>query len=264
MRAQTPGKDMDFMTRVLLSGCNGKMGRVITACAAERVDCKIVAGLDINTERHAGYPVYANPSNCNVEADVIVDFSHPSALTGVLNYAKEKGLPCVVATTGLSPEQMEQIQAASKQIPLFFSGNMSLGISLLMELARKAASVLGNDFDIEIIEKHHNQKIDAPSGTALMLAQACAESVDYNAKYTYERHSTRQKRSKAEIGISSVRGGTIVGEHEILFAGHDEMISLSHTAMSKEIFAVGALNAALFMTKKEAGLYSMTDLVKEA
>ena len=160
------------MTRIILSGCNGKMGRVITACVAERCDCKIVAGFDINTERHAGYPVYANPSNCQIEADVIIDFSHPSALNGVLVYAYEHKLPAVIATTGLAEEQVAELRKLSSFIPIFYSGNMSLGISLVTELARKAATVLGSDFDIEIIEKHHNQKIDAPSGTALMLADA--------------------------------------------------------------------------------------------
>ena len=213
------------MVRLILSGCNGKMGRVITACVAERCDCKIVAGFDINTESHAGYPVYANPANCMMEADVIIDFSHPSALDGVLAYAKDHRL---------------------------------------MELARKAAAVLGGDFDVEIIEKHHNQKLDAPSGTALMLADAVSEGLSYTPRYVYERHSVRQKRDKAEIGISSVRGGTIVGEHEILFAGHDELITLSHTALSKEIFGVGAINAALFLIGREPGMYCMADLVDAA
>lgn len=252
------------MTRILLSGCNGKMGRVITDCVAGRCDCKIVAGIDINTEKHAGYPVYANPANCNIEADVIIDFSHPGALNGILNYARDKRLPLVVATTGLSGEQAEQIKVLAQIQPVFFSGNMSIGISLITELARKAAAVLGNDFDIEIIEKHHNQKVDAPSGTALMLANAMAESLEYEPTYVYDRHSVRQKRSKTEIGISSIRGGTIVGEHDILFAGHDEMITISHTAMSKEIFAVGAINAALFLLSQKPGLYDMSDLVKNA
>lgn len=240
------------------------MGRVITACVSERVDCKIVAGFDINTERHAGYPVYANPSNCQIEADVIIDFSHPSALDSVLVYAFEYKTPVVVATTGLMEDQVAEVRKLSDFIPIFYSGNMSLGISLVTELARKAATVLGNNFDIEIIEKHHNQKIDAPSGTALMLADAMSESLDYKSKYVYDRHAVRQKRSKQEIGISSVRGGTIVGEHEILFAGHDEMISISHTALSKEIFAVGAINAGLFLTSRKPGLYCMSDLVREA
>lgn len=252
------------MTRIILSGCNGKMGRVITTCVAERCDCKIVAGFDINTERHAGYPVYANPSNCQIEADVIIDFSHPSALDGVLVYAYEHKLPAVIATTGLAEEQVAELRKLSSFIPIFYSGNMSLGISLVTELARKAATVLGSDFDIEIIEKHHNQKIDAPSGTALMLADAVSESLEYEPKYVFERHSSRQKRGKSEIGISSVRGGTIVGEHEILFAGHDEMISITHTAMSKEIFAVGAVNAALFLMTRKPGMHCMSDLVREA
>lgn len=249
------------MTKILLSGCNGKMGRMITACAAERCDCNIVAGVDINTESHAGYPVFGNPFNCGVEADVIIDFSHPAALKNILSYAKEKRIPAVIATTGLADDQVEQLKDAAREIPLFFSANMSLGISLLMELARKAAAVLGGEFDIEILEKHHNQKLDAPSGTALMLAQAVSEGVDYQPAYVYERHSVRKKREKHEIGISAIRGGTIVGEHEVIFAGHDEIVTLSHTAMSKEIFAQGAINAALFLQKQPAGFYAMKDLV---
>ncbi len=252
------------MVRIFLSGCNGKMGRAITACVAERCDCKIVAGFDINLESHAGYPVFANPANCSLEGDVLIDFSHPAALSGVLQYAVEHHIPAVIATTGLSSQQVEEITQASAQIPVFYSGNMSIGISLVMELARKAAAVLGNDFDIEIIEKHHNQKIDAPSGTALMLADAISESLEFAPKYVYERHSVRKKREKAEIGISSIRGGTIVGEHEILFAGRDEMVSISHTALSKEIFAVGAVNAGLFLLNKEPGLYRMADLIRES
>lgn len=252
------------MVRLILSGCNGKMGRVITACVAERCDCKIVAGFDINTESHAGYPVYANPANCMMEADVIIDFSHPSALDGVLAFAKDHRLPVVIATTGLSDEQIQKVRAAAGDVAVFFSGNMSLGINLLMELARKAAAVLGGDFDVEIIEKHHNQKLDAPSGTALMLADAVSEGLSYTPRYVYERHSVRQRRDKAEIGISSVRGGTIVGEHEILFAGHDELITLSHTALSKEIFGVGTINAALFLIGRGPGMYCMADLVDAA
>jgi len=252
------------MVNILLSGCNGKMGRVVTACVAERCDCRIVAGFDLNTESNAGFPVYANPENCGMAADVIIDFSHPDALPAVLAYAGERSLPVVVATTGLSEQQTDMVKTAAKAIPVFASGNMSLGISLLTELARKAATVLGNDFDVEIIERHHNRKIDSPSGTALMLADAIAETVTYDTTYVYDRHSRRQKRDKAEIGISAVRGGTIVGEHEILFAGHDEMISLSHSAMSREIFAVGAINAALFLLGKEPRIYDMADLVAQA
>ncbi len=249
------------MTRLILSGCNGKMGRVITACVAERCDCEIVAGFDINTESHAGFPVYANPANCSIEADVLVDFSHPSALNGILSFARERRLPAVIATTGLSEEQVASIRAASACIPTFFSANMSLGISLLMELVKKAASILGGDFEVEILEKHHNQKLDAPSGTALMLADAASQGLSYSPRYVYERHSVRKKREKEEIGISSIRGGTIVGEHEVIFAGHDEIVTLTHSAMSKEIFAVGAINAALFLKEQPAGFYCMADLV---
>ncbi len=251
------------MIRLILCGCNGKMGRAITACVAERCDCEIVAGFDINTASHAGFPVYANPENCNIEADAIIDFSHPSSLNGVLAYAKSHRIPAVIATTGLAPEQVSRIKAAADDIPVFFSANMSLGVSLMMELCKKAAAVLGGDFDVEIVEKHHNQKLDAPSGTALMLADAVSEGLDYVPEYVYERHSVRKKREKQEIGISAIRGGTIVGEHEVIFAGHDELFTISHSARSKEIFAVGAINAALFLSGKPAGYYCMADMVRE-
>ncbi|MGI6264337.1 MAG: 4-hydroxy-tetrahydrodipicolinate reductase [Acutalibacteraceae bacterium] len=252
------------MTRLILSGCNGKMGRVITGCVEERCDCEIAAGFDINTESRHGFPVYANPANCGAEADAIIDFSHPAALEGVLAYAKAHRLPAVIATTGLSDEQVALVKQAAGEIPVFYSGNMSLGISLLTDLARRAAAVLGNDFDVEILEKHHNRKIDAPSGTALMLGEAVKEALPYEAEYVFDRHAVRRPRSKTEIGFSSVRGGTIVGEHDVIFAGRDEVLTLSHTAMSKEIFAVGAINAALFLIGKPAGLYAMKDLVAAA
>ena len=167
----------------------------------------------------------------------------------------------MIATTGLSEEQIEQIRQTAKIIPVFFSANMSLGISLLCELAKKAAKVLGSDFDIEIVEKHHNRKVDAPSGTALMLADAVCEELEHQPQYIYDRHSRRAARSKNEIGIHSIRGGTIVGEHDIIFAGHDEVITLSHSAASKEVFAQGAVNAALFLVNQKPGLYNMGDLV---
>ena len=249
------------MIRLIVCGCNGKMGRAVTACVKERCDCEIVAGFDRNTESNAGYPVYANPANCDAEADVLIDFSHPSALSGVLAYANEHRIPAVIATTGLSAEDLLTVQDAAKQVAIFSSANMSLGVSLLAELAKKAAAILGNSFDVEIIEKHHNQKIDAPSGTALMLAEAVSDGLSYAPKYVYDRQSVRTKRDPHEIGFSSIRGGTIVGEHEILFAGHDECLSLSHSAMSKEIFASGAVNAAAFLVGKPAGLYTMKDLL---
>ncbi len=249
------------MNRLILCGCNGKMGRAVTACVNERCDCDIVAGFDRNTEASAGFPVYANPENCNVEADVLVDFSHPSALPGVLQYAKAHHIPVVIATTGLSEEDRLQLRDAAQHIAVFSSANMSLGVSLLAELAKKPAAVLGTAYDVEIIEKHHNQKIDAPSGTALMLADAVAEGLPYAPKPVYDRHAVREKRQQHDIGFSSIRGGTIVGEHEILFAGHDECISLSHMALSKEIFASGAVGAANFLVGKPAGYYTMKDLL---
>lgn len=250
------------MTRIILSGCNGKMGQTITTCVAERDDCTIVAGFDINTSSNL-YPVFADPADCTVEADVIIDFSHPAMLDGVLRFAKEKSLPIVIATTGLSEAQLADIQQAAQTTAVFSSANMSLGISLLAELAKKAASVLGTSFDVEIIEKHHNLKIDAPSGTALMLANAVSEGLPYEPTYVYDRHAVRQKRTQQEIGFSSIRGGTIVGEHDVLFAGRDECITLSHTATSKSVFATGAINAARFLVGKPAGYYTMKNLVSE-
>ena len=252
------------MTNIILCGCNGKMGRAVTACAADRDDCTIVAGIDLNTEATAGYPVFSALTDCTVAADVIVDFSHPSCLEGILAFAADRGIPAVICTTGLSQEQIQAIHKAAVAVPLFFSANMSLGVSLLAELAKKAASILGTSFDVEIIERHHNQKLDAPSGTALMLADAVREGLPYQPEYVFDRHVVRQKRDPHEIGFSAVRGGTIVGEHEILFAGHDECLSLSHRAQSKEVFAAGAVNAAVFLTKQPAGLYAMKDLVAQA
>lgn len=249
------------MTNLILCGCNGKMGRAVTACVAAREDCRIVAGIDLNATSNADYPVFPSHEACTVVADVIVDFSHPSSLSGTLALAAARHIPAVIATTGLSEQQLASIREMASTVPIFFSANLSLGVSLLAELARKAAAVLGGSFDVEIIEKHHNQKIDAPSGTALMLADAVSEGLSYEPTYVFDRHSVRQKRDSHEIGFSAVRGGTIVGEHDILFAGHDECITLSHCAMSKEIFAVGAVNAALFIADKPAGLYSMKELV---
>ncbi len=249
------------MIDLLLVGCNGQMGRAVTACVAGRCDCRIVAGIDLNTESHAGFPVYANPRNCMAEPQAVVDFSHPSCLAGTLEFALSHGIPAVIATTGLSDEQIAAIRRAAEKIPVFFTANMSMGVNLLAELCKKAAAVLGGDFDVEIIEKHHNQKVDAPSGTALMLAKAVEEGLDYEPRYVFDRHAVRQKRDKKEIGFSSIRGGNIVGEHEVMFAGHDEIFTLSHSARSKEVFALGGVNAALFLQGKPAGLYSMADML---
>ncbi len=249
------------MINIILSGCNGKMGRVITGLVAEKEDMQIVAGFDINDYLPNTYPVYKNPLECKESADVLIDFSHPSALEGVLDYCKKTNTPAVLATTGLSKEQREDIDKSAESIPVFFSANMSLGINLLIALAKKATQILEGGYDIEIIEKHHNQKIDAPSGTALAIADGISSVLKENPEYVYDRHNVRRKRRKNEIGIHAVRGGTIVGEHEVIFAGVDEVIELKHSAASKEVFAVGAVRAAGFMSGKPAGMYSMDDLV---
>lgn len=249
------------MNSIILSGCNGKMGKVIANCVNQRTDCKITAGVDILLKKYSNFDVFNGFDKLNRRADVIIDFSHPSTLGKLLKYAVHTKTPAVIATTGLSDEQIDLIKNASTKIPIFFSANMSLGINLIRQLAVKAAKVLGDSFDIEIIEAHHNQKIDAPSGTALMLADAISSEIPNDCIYEFDRHSKRAKREKNEIGIHAVRGGTIVGEHEIIFAGHDEIVKISHSAMSKEIFATGSVNAALFLCGKPAGLYSMSDLI---
>lgn len=249
------------MKKIILCGANGKMGHVIRNIVAADNECEIVAGVDINTES-TDFPIYSEIDSVKESADVIIDFSNPALLNSLLEYSTAKKIPVVIATTGFDDDQKKQIENAATENGVFFTYNMSLGINLLATLAKKAVDVLGNDFDIEIIEKHHNQKIDAPSGTALMLADAICEEIDKPMKYEYDRHSKREKRSKNEIGMHAVRGGTIVGEHEIIFAGRDEIITLSHSARSKEIFAVGAVNAAKYMVGKGAGLYTMKDLIK--
>lgn len=249
------------MKKIILCGANGKMGHVIRNIVAADNECEIVAGVDINTES-TDFPIYSEIDSVKESADVIIDFSNPALLNSLLEYSAAKKIPVVIATTGFDDDQKKQIENAATENGVFFTYNMSLGINLLATLAKKAVNVLGNDFDIEIIEKHHNQKIDAPSGTALMLADAICEEIDKPMKYEYDRHSKREKRSKNEIGMHAVRGGTIVGEHEIIFAGRDEIITLSHSARSKEIFAVGAVNAAKYMVGKGAGLYTMKDLIK--
>ena len=248
------------MIKILLSGCNGKMGGVIASCVKSRNDCSIVAGVDINAAPCEDFPVFACPAAFKGTADVIIDFSHPNALPGLLDYALETATPLVMATTGFNDSHIAQLKTAADRIPVFFSFNMSLGINLLVSLAQKAAVILPG-FDIEIVESHHNQKIDAPSGTAIMLADGISAALPQKPSYEYDRHSKRKKRPANEIGIHSVRGGTIVGEHEVVFAGRDEVITLKHTAFSKEIFATGAVNAALFLSKMPAGFYSMKDLV---
>ncbi|WP_297282600.1 4-hydroxy-tetrahydrodipicolinate reductase [uncultured Agathobaculum sp.] len=250
------------MLKIALSGCNGRMGRVISDIVANKKDMEIVAGFDINTEKHADFPVYADPFEFQGVCDVIIDFSNASSTEHLLSYCEQHNTPIVICTTGHSPEQLQNIRTASAKFPIFRSGNMSIGINLMMELLRKSASVLGENFDVEIIEKHHNQKLDAPSGTALMLADAVADALPYKAEYVYDRHERRAKRPAHEIGISAIRGGTIVGEHSVLFCGRDEIIEVKHTALSREVFAVGAVDAAAFMANcKQPGMYDMSDVI---
>ncbi len=251
------------MINILLSGCNGKMGQVITRLSENFSELRIAAGFDLNNNINNPYPVFTSLDECNVKIDVIIDFSNPKAFNGLVEYAQEKRIPIVMATTGLSTEQTTLLKNdVSKRIPVFFSANMSLGVNLLIDLVKKAAKVLEGQFDIEIVEKHHNQKVDAPSGTALAIADAINDSLDEKCEYMYDRHSRRKKRGKQEIGIHAVRGGTIVGDHSVIFAGNDEIIEINHIAMSKEIFAVGALKASIFLSSKQPGLYSMTELIE--
>jgi 4-hydroxy-tetrahydrodipicolinate reductase len=252
------------MINILMSGCNGKMGQVISRLASQSEDLKIAVGFDINTTINNPYPVYTNLSSCSMNVDVIIDFSNPAALENLLKYATKKSIPIVVATTGLTQVHLNMLETASKSIPVFFSANMSLGVNLLIDLVKKAAKILEGNFDIEIIEKHHNQKIDAPSGTALAIADAINSELEQKQEYIYDRHSRRKKRSKTEIGIHAVRGGTIVGEHSVIFAGNDEIIEINHSATSKEIFGVGSLRAAKYIFGKKAGMYNMKDLIENA
>ena len=251
------------MLKIIMSGCNGRMGQVITRMVGSMDDAKIVAGIDLNTVQLSDYPVYAAAEELTEEADVVIDFTHTSALTPLLTFCIARKLPVVLSTTGYSAEQMEEIKEASKYIPIFKSANMSLGINVVADLLRRAASILGEGYDVEIVERHHNQKLDAPSGTALMLADAVSEALPYEAEYVYDRSQVRQKRGKTEIGISAVRGGTITGDHEVIFAGPDEVIEIHHHAQSREVFANGAVRAARYLAGvTEPGLYNMQMLVK--
>ena len=251
------------MTRIAICGACGKMGRFINDVIQGRDDCEVTAGIDKFGSAYDSFEVVKTPGEMKEKPDVIIDFSHPSALGELLSYGLENNVPLVLATTGYNEQELAEIHKAAEQVPVFFTFNMTLGINLMAELAKTAAKVLGGQYDIEIIEKHHNQKIDAPSGTAIMLADAVNSVLEPRYTYVYDRHSVRAKRTKTEIGMHAIRGGTIVGEHEILFAGRDEVISLKHEAHSKQVFAVGAVNAAVFLSGKEAGLYDMSDLLAE-
>lgn len=254
------------MTNIILCGCGGRMGAAVSALCTERGDARIVAGVDVNTSAGAqafDFPVYRSVFEFSEKADVILDFSHHSAVPSLIEYSLSTSTPLIVCTTGHTKEELELMRAASEKVAVFSSGNMSIGINLLIELSRKASEALGVGFDVEIIEKHHNKKLDAPSGTALMIAEAIKGTRD-KTEYVYDRHSERRMRSADEIGIHSVRGGTIVGEHEVIFAGNNEVITISHSAASREIFAAGALRAAAFIVGKPAGLYSMSDVINSA
>ncbi|MCI9186101.1 MAG: 4-hydroxy-tetrahydrodipicolinate reductase [Oscillospiraceae bacterium] len=250
------------MPKIIISGCNGHMGRVVASLCQGDPQVEIAAGFDVLGSTDRDFPVFSSPAQFQGEADAVIDFSSPAALDGLLEFSMARKIPLVLATTGYTPEQVAQIGAAALQTPIFRSANMSLGINVLLELVKKAAAVLGDSCDIEIVERHHRRKVDAPSGTALMIADAAAGSCGHETEYVFARHSVRRPREKKEIGISAVRGGTIVGEHEIIFAGHDELIEIKHTALSREIFAQGALEAAKFMANVSApGLYDMAQLV---
>ena len=247
------------MIRVIMHGCNGHMGQTITRLIAEEDGIEIVAGVDPYTELANTYPVFATIDACDVAADVIIDFSNAKAVDALLDYAVAKQVPVVLCTTGLSEEQLAKVAEASKKVAILKAANMSLGINTLMDLLKKATADAG--FDIEIVEKHHNQKLDAPSGTAIALADSINEVLDNEYEYNYDRSKDRKKREKKEIGIVSVRGGNIVGEHEVIFAGMDEVITFKHTATSKGVFGKGAIEAGKFLAGKPAGMYDMQDVI---
>lgn len=251
------------MVKVIMHGCNGKMGQVITGMIEKDPDAQIVAGVDRYKGISNTYPVFETMEQCNVDADVVIDFSNAAAVDGLLDYCAKKKLPVVLCTTGLSGEQLEKMEDTSKKTAVLKSANMSLGVNLLMKILKDAAKVLApSGFDIEIVEKHHNQKVDAPSGTALALADSVNDALNREYSYTFDRSSERKKRDEKEIGVVAVRGGTIVGEHEVIFAGTDEVVEFKHTAYSKTIFAKGAVEAAKFLAFKPAGKYDMSDVVK--
>ena len=250
------------MTKIIMLGCNGRMGQMITDMVKQDDECTIVAGIDIVDNRDNGYPVYSKLADCDVEADAIIDFTSATDFESRMDYAVDKQIPIIECSTGLSEEQMAYLKKASEKVAVLKSANMSLGINLLMKLLKEAAVKLAGDgFDVEIVEKHHNQKLDAPSGTALALADSINEAMDDRYEYIYDRSQVRQKRDKKELGISAVRGGTIVGEHEVIFAGTDEVITFKHTAYSRAVFAKGSITAAKYLKGKAAGLYDMSDVL---
>lgn len=251
------------MVKMIMHGCNGKMGQVITKIVKEDGNAEIVAGIDKYMGIPNDYPVYESIDKCDVEADVVIDFSNAAAVDGLLDYCAEKQIPVVLCTTGLSEEQLAKVKTTSEKVAVLKSANMSLGVNMLLKLLQDATKILAPaGFDIEIVERHHNQKVDAPSGTALAMADSINSVLNDEYTYTYDRSQVRKKRDKKEIGISAVRGGTIVGEHEVIYAGEDEVIEFKHTAHSKAVFAKGAVEAGKFLKGKGAGLYDMKDVIQ--
>ena len=250
------------MTRVIMYGCNGKMGQTITRLIEEENDVEIVAGIDVCDTVKNSYPVFQNIADCDVEADVVIDFSSPVCTDALLDWCADKQVPVVECTTGLSEAQLARIKETSAKVAVLKSDNMSMGINLLEKLLKEAAGLLAEaGYDIEIVEKHHNQKKDTPSGTALALAESMNEALGNQYHYVYDRSSVHEKRDPKEIGIASVRGGSIVGDHDVIFAGEDEVITLSHRAYSKAVFGKGAVQAAKFLCGKQPGLYDMSDVI---
>ena len=250
------------MVKIIMHGCNGHMGQVISDIVEKDPDAEIVAGIDIADQGKNSYPVFTDIDACQVEADAIIDFSSAKATDKLLEYSAARQIPVVLCSTGLSQEQLAKVEETSRKVAVLKSANMSLGINTLLKLVQDAARVLAAaGFDMEIVEKHHRLKLDAPSGTALALADSINEAMDNQYHYVYDRSQKREKRDDKEIGISAVRGGTIVGEHEIIFAGHDEVIEFKHTAYSKAIFGKGAVEAAKFLAGKPAGRYDMSDVI---
>lgn len=251
------------MINVIIHGCGGRMGRFVESVVNETEGCQVAAGVDPRGLEGVDYPVFTNIDDCNVKGDVIIDFSNAVAVPALLEYCKKTATPVVLCTTGLSDEVLAQVQETSKSVAVLKSANMSVGVNLIMNLVKKAAAELFDiGFDIEILEKHHNQKLDAPSGTAIAIADSINEALDGKLNYVYDRSQVREKRTHDQLGISAIRGGTIVGEHDVIFAGKDEIITLNHTAMSKEIFAVGAVKAAKFLAGKPAGFYTMKEVLE--
>ena len=250
------------MVDIIMHGCNGRMGQMITGLVADDPDVRIVAGIDVAGGQKNDYPVFTSVNDCDVKADVVIDFGAASAVDGLLDWCVSNKIPCVECTTGLSGEQTEHLKECSEKVAVLKSANMSVGVNVLMKLLRESARVFADaGFDVEIVEKHHRMKLDAPSGTALALADSINEAMDNEYDYVYDRSQVRQKRGSKELGISAVRGGTIVGDHDVIFAGQDEVVTFSHRAYSRAVFGKGAIQAAKFLKGKPAGLYTMQEVI---